>query len=214
MRSVGLYVCNQRHNLTFGIFATVTDRSKMKVMGVVQVPDQAWKTHSLRRHYFCWQLAAFPFFESVRGTGTRGFQLANSKATVTVVSTRCPQPLCGCAVGDRWPCHADESQSVWARGILTLCEKCWPGPVLQFFNIAWNLRAAYINPKWTFALFANPVWGWTGHLNCGQTPIMTDKLLHQDLGWGCLVKCCCNTLENTKPRSVSNLYHQNRSIFF
>lgn len=72
MKSVGLYMCNRRHNVTFGTFATVTDTSKMKVTGDVQVPDQVWKMHSLSKHSFCWQLAAFFFHDSVQGTGAHG----------------------------------------------------------------------------------------------------------------------------------------------
>lgn len=40
-----------------------------------------------------------------------------------------------------------------AEGTLSRWEKCWLGPVLQFFKTVWNLRAADVKSKVIFGLF-------------------------------------------------------------
>lgn len=125
----------------------------------LSVDDSHWLAEAHSRNTWAdYKLAASSFFETLQGKETHGLQLANSKAALMLLSIQYPQLLHSCAVifpvvwTSEFAVQTLAEVSEWAEGILSRWEKCWQGPVLQFFKTVWNLRATYVKRKVIFGL--------------------------------------------------------------
>lgn len=114
---------------------------------------------------------------------------------------------------DKWACYADISRSACMSRDSVSVRKMLTGFYAFIFQGSHSsIQELLKNNLWIDSFYLHLDWSEVnGNGGCVKTPWMTGKQ-HQELWWGCLLKCCLNSLETLKPSSISNLCHQSRNI--